>query len=61
MKIWPVRESPAQGKRRCHRRDAKEYRGSWANAVVRVDIDYETVGQYGMLMITVSGTAVTVE
>lgn len=32
-----------------------------ANAVVGVDIDYESVGQYGMLMITVSGTAVTVE
>lgn len=32
-----------------------------ANAVVGIDIDYETVGQNGsMLMVTVSGTAVTV-
>jgi len=32
-----------------------------ANAVVGVDIDYETVGQGGsMLMVNVSGTAVTV-
>jgi uncharacterized protein YbjQ (UPF0145 family) len=33
-----------------------------ANAIVGVDIDYETVGQSGgMLMVSVSGTAVTVE
>lgn len=33
-----------------------------ANAVVGVDIDYETVGGQGsMLMVTVSGTAVVVE
>ena len=32
-----------------------------ANAVVGVDIDYETVGAQGsMLMVTVSGTAVTI-
>ncbi|NMA70245.1 MAG: heavy metal-binding domain-containing protein [Desulfitobacterium sp.] len=32
-----------------------------ANAVVGVDIDYEVVGQNGsMLMVTVSGTAVTI-
>ncbi len=32
-----------------------------ANAVVGVDLDYETVGGQGsMLMVTVSGTAVTV-
>ena len=32
-----------------------------ANAVVGVDIDYETVGQNGsMLMVTCSGTAVTI-
>jgi uncharacterized protein YbjQ (UPF0145 family) len=31
-----------------------------ANAVVGIDIDYETVGaQGGMLMVSVSGTAVT--
>ncbi len=31
-----------------------------ANAVVGIDIDYETVGSQGsMLMVTVSGTAVT--
>ena len=33
-----------------------------ANAVVGVDIDYEVVGQGGsMMMVAVSGTAVTVE
>jgi uncharacterized protein YbjQ (UPF0145 family) len=33
-----------------------------ANAVVGIDLDYETVGGQGsMLMVTVSGTAVTVE
>ncbi|MDX1403105.1 MAG: heavy metal-binding domain-containing protein [Woeseiaceae bacterium] len=32
-----------------------------ANAVVGIDIDYETVGSHGgMLMVSVSGTAVTV-
>ncbi len=33
-----------------------------ANAVVGIDIDYETVGsQGGMLMVSVSGTAVTLD
>lgn len=33
-----------------------------ANAVVGIDIDYETVGaQGGMLMVSVSGTAVTLK
>lgn len=33
-----------------------------ANAIVGIDIDYETVGGQGsMLMVTVSGTAVVVE
>ncbi|MEN9638828.1 MAG: hypothetical protein RLZZ262_696 [Bacteroidota bacterium] len=33
-----------------------------ANAIVGIDIDYETVGKAGsMLMVTVSGTAVTME
>lgn len=33
-----------------------------ANAVVGIDIDYETVGgQGGMLMVAVSGTAVSVD
>lgn len=33
-----------------------------ANAIVGIDIDYETVGsQGGMLMVSVSGTAVTLE
>jgi uncharacterized protein YbjQ (UPF0145 family) len=31
-----------------------------ANAIVGVDLDYETVGQGSMLMVTVSGTAVIV-
>ena len=32
-----------------------------ANAIVGIDIDYETVGaQGGMLMVSVSGTAVTI-
>lgn len=37
-----------------------EYLG--ANAVVGIDLDYETVGQNGsMLMVTCSGTAVLIE
>lgn len=32
-----------------------------ANAIVGVDIDYETVGSGSMLMVSVSGTAVTTE
>jgi uncharacterized protein YbjQ (UPF0145 family) len=33
-----------------------------ANAVVAIDIDYETVGNNGsMLMVTISGTAVTLQ
>lgn len=33
-----------------------------ANAIVGVDLDYETVGQSGsMLMVTASGTAVVIE
>jgi uncharacterized protein YbjQ (UPF0145 family) len=33
-----------------------------ANAIVGIDIDYETVGaQGGMLMVSVSGTAVTIK
>jgi uncharacterized protein YbjQ (UPF0145 family) len=38
--------------------DAAREKG--ANAVVGIDIDYETVGQ-SMLMVAASGTAVTVE
>ena len=32
-----------------------------ANAVVGVDLDYETVGQGSMLMVSASGTAVVLE
>lgn len=32
-----------------------------ANAILSVDIDYETVGQSSMLMVSMSGTAVVVE
>jgi uncharacterized protein YbjQ (UPF0145 family) len=32
-----------------------------ANAVIGIDLDYETVGQGSMLMVSVSGTAVVVE
>jgi uncharacterized protein YbjQ (UPF0145 family) len=40
---------------------AEEARRLGANAVVGIDLDYETVGQgNGMLMVTVSGTAVSV-
>lgn len=39
----------------------EQARDHGANAVVGIDIDYETVGsQGGMLMVSVSGTAVTV-
>ncbi len=36
-------------------------RSMGANAVVGVDLDYETVGKGTMLMVSASGTAVTVE
>lgn len=32
-----------------------------ANAVIAVDLDYETIGKGTMLMVSASGTAVTVE
>ena len=32
-----------------------------ANAIIGIDIDYETVGSGGMLMVSVCGTAVVVE
>ncbi len=32
-----------------------------ANAVVGVDLDYETIGKGTMLMVSASGTAVTIE
>ncbi|MBA4251921.1 MAG: hypothetical protein C0425_03270 [Chlorobiaceae bacterium] len=32
-----------------------------ANAVVGVDLDYETIGKGNMLMVSASGTAVTIE
>ena len=39
---------------------SEEARELGANAIVGIDIDYETVGaQGGMLMVSVSGTAVT--
>ena len=38
----------------------REARNLGANAVVAVDLDYETVGN-GMLMVTASGTAVVIE
>lgn len=37
----------------------EQARGLGANAIVGVDVDYETVGQ-SMLMVSVTGTAVTV-
>jgi len=40
----------------------EQAKGMGANAVVGVDLDYETVGQSGgMLMVSASGTAVIVE
>lgn len=36
-------------------------RSMGANAIVGVDLDYETVGNGSMLMVSASGTAVTVE
>jgi uncharacterized protein YbjQ (UPF0145 family) len=40
---------------------AEEARAMGANAIVGVDLDYETVGERGsMLMVSASGTAVTI-
>jgi uncharacterized protein YbjQ (UPF0145 family) len=39
---------------------AEQAQGMGANAIVGIDLDYETVGQGGsMLMVSASGTAVT--
>jgi uncharacterized protein YbjQ (UPF0145 family) len=38
----------------------KEAQSMGANAVVSVDLDYETIGKGTMLMVSASGTAVTV-
>ncbi|HNT72211.1 MAG: heavy metal-binding domain-containing protein [Methanothrix sp.] len=41
---------------------AEEAQGLGANAILSVDLDYETLGQgSGMLMVSASGTAVLVE
>jgi len=39
----------------------EQARSIGANAVVGVDLDYETIGKGTMLMVSASGTAVTVE
>lgn len=39
----------------------QEAQARGANAVIGIDIDYETIGQGSMLMVTASGTAVRVE
>lgn len=39
----------------------REAEGMGANAVIGVDLDYETVGQGSMLMVSVSGTAIIME
>jgi uncharacterized protein YbjQ (UPF0145 family) len=39
----------------------EEARNLGGNAVIAIDLDYETVGQGSMLMVTASGTAVTIE
>jgi uncharacterized protein YbjQ (UPF0145 family) len=38
----------------------EQARALGANAIVGIDLDYETVGQGSMLMVSASGTAVTV-
>ncbi len=41
---------------------AERAKKMWANAVVGIDIDYEVLGSWnGMLMVTASWTAITVE
>ena len=37
----------------------EQARGMGANAVIGVDLDYDTVGEGSMLMVSASGTAVT--
>ena len=39
----------------------QQARSLGANAVIGVDLDYETVGSGSMLMVSASGTAVTIE
>jgi uncharacterized protein YbjQ (UPF0145 family) len=38
---------------------SEQARAMGANAVIGIDLDYETVGQGSMLMVSASGTAVT--
>jgi uncharacterized protein YbjQ (UPF0145 family) len=38
---------------------SEQARALGANAVIGIDLDYETVGQGSMLMVSASGTAVT--
>jgi uncharacterized protein YbjQ (UPF0145 family) len=40
---------------------SKQAADQGANAIVGIDIDYETVGEGSMLMVSVSGTAVTIK
>jgi len=39
----------------------EEARNLGGNAIIAIDLDYETIGQGSMLMVTASGTAVKIE
>jgi uncharacterized protein YbjQ (UPF0145 family) len=54
-------ESLKEAKRIAMEEMIAEAEGLGANAILSVDIDYETVGQGSMLMVSMSGTAVVVE
>jgi uncharacterized protein YbjQ (UPF0145 family) len=54
-------ESLKEAKRIAMEEMINEAKSLGANAILSVDIDFETVGQGSMLMVSLSGTAVVIE
>jgi uncharacterized protein YbjQ (UPF0145 family) len=54
-------ESLKEAKRIAMEEMVNEAKALGANAILSVDIDFETVGQGSMLMVSLSGTAVVIE
>jgi uncharacterized protein YbjQ (UPF0145 family) len=54
-------QSLVEAKRIALEEMTEQARQMGANAIIGIDLDYETVGQGSMLMVSASGTAVIVE
>ncbi|MBL8156445.1 MAG: YbjQ family protein [Anaerolineae bacterium] len=54
-------QSLVEAKRIAMEEMTEQARQMGANAIIGIDLDYETVGQGSMLMVSASGTAVIVE